>query len=143
MTTQTPLHRVAAWLDSCSTRFKNMHAANLDLNGWPAIQKALKNFDEKGFFTVGEIQYLFNRSHPQGALPKYNKHKGYDRVHGNMLECPLKDLIDSNIVNWRTGQNGVMQPALIAAIKKETRWEWRNGNLRPQQNTAFDDLFGN
>jgi hypothetical protein len=137
----TPLQNVATWLDSCNTRFKNMHTAGLDLNGYPAITKAMKNFDEKGFFTVGEIQYLFNRSHPSGALPKYNTHKGYDKLHGGMLKCPINDLIATNIVNWKTGQNGVIQPNFANAIKAETKWEYRLGNLRPQQHTAFSDLF--
>jgi hypothetical protein len=35
-----------------------------------------------------------------------------------------------------------MQPNLASAIKKETRWEWKLGNLRPQHMTAFEDLFG-
>lgn len=139
--TDQALRNVAIWLDSCNNRFKNMHTAGLDMNGYPAITKALKNFDEKGYFTVGEITYLFNRSHPQGALPKYNTHKGYNKLHGDMIACPIKDLIDANVVNWRSGQNGVMQPNLINAIKAETKWEWRNGNLRPQQNTTFSDLF--
>jgi hypothetical protein len=132
---------VATWLDSCQTRFKNMYNAGLDPNGYPALVKALEHYDEKGFFTVGEITYLFNRSHPQGALPKYNTHKGYNKLHGDMLKCPIKDLIDSGLVNWRTGQNNVMQPQFAAAIRAETKWEWRNGNLRPQVNTAFSDLF--
>lgn len=132
---------VADWLDSCQTRFKNMAEAGLDINGYPALTKALEHYDEKGFFTVGEISYLFHRSHPKGSLPKYNTHKGYDKIHGAMIRCPVKDLIDSNLVNWRSGQNGIMTPQLADAIKSETRWEWRNGNLRPQVNTAFSDLF--
>ena len=137
----TATYKVAQWLDSCQTRFKNMEAAGLDKNGWPALKKALKNFNEKGYFTVGEIQYLFNRSHPLGALPKYNTHKGLNKLHGELLECPIKDLVDTNLVNWRTGQNGVMQPQFAQAIKAETKWEWRMGNLRAQHNTTFSDLF--
>ena len=132
---------VAAWIDSCQTRFKNMHLAGLDLNGWPALQRALKNYDDKGYFTAGEMQYLFNRTDPRGALPKYNTHKSYHKKYGNMLPCPVKDLIDSNLVNWRTGV-GVMQPQLARAIKEDTRWEFRLGNLRPQTMTTFSDLFG-
>jgi len=139
--TDQALKNVAQWLDSCNNRFKNMHTAGLDMNGYPAITKALEHFDDKGYFTVGEIQYLFNRSHPQGALPKYNTHKGYDKLHGNMIKCPIKDLVDSGLVNWRTGQNSVMQAQFAAVVKAETKWEWRNGNLRPQVNTAFSDLF--
>lgn len=137
-----PVKNVAAWLDSCQTRFKNMYDADLDKNGWPSLQKALKNFDERGYFTVGEIQYLWNRTHPMGLYPDYNTKRGYNKKFGNMLPCPLKALIDSNLVNWSTGKNGVIQDALIRAIKKETSWEWRMGNLRAQQNTAFADLFG-
>jgi len=136
------LRVVAEWLASCQTRFQNMHDAELDLNGLPAIQKALKNFNEKGYFTVGEFQYLFNRSHPLGALPKYNRHRGYDKIHGNMLPCPLKDVIDANIVNWRTGSNGVIQKPLIDAISKETNWEFKLGNLRAKHMTSYSDLFG-
>jgi hypothetical protein len=136
------LKNIALWLDSCNTRFKNMYDSKLDENGYPAITRAMKNYDSKGTFTVGEIQYLFNRSHPGGALPKYNTHRGYNKIHGEMLPCPLKDLVASGIVNWRSGQNGVMQPFLEQAIKKETSWEWRMGNLRPQTNTAYSDLFG-
>ena len=137
-----PVKNVAAWLDSCQTRFKNMYDADLDKNGWPSLQKALKNFDERGYFTVGEIQYLWNRTHPMGLYPDYNTKRGYNKKFGNMLPCPLKALIDSNLVNWSTGKNGVIQDPLIRAIKKETSWEWRMGNLRAQQNTAFADLFG-
>jgi hypothetical protein len=137
-----PVKNVAAWLDSCQTRFKNMYDADLDKNGWPSLQQALKNFDERGYFTVGEIQYLWNRTHPMGLYPDYNTKRGYNKKFGNMLPCPLKALIDSNLVNWSTGKNGVIQDPLIRAIKKETSWEWRMGNLRAQQNTAFADLFG-
>ena len=137
----TDTYKVAQWLDSCSTRFKNMFDSNLDTQGWPALQKALEHYDEKGYFTVGEISYLFHRSSKYGAFPKYNTHKGYNKLHGEMLPCPIKEIISSNVVNWRTGQNGVMPQQLAAAIKAETKWEWRNGNLRPQINTAFSDLF--
>lgn len=137
-----PVQVVAQWLDSCQNRFKNMYDADLDKNGLPAIKKAMNNFNDKGYFTVGEVQYLFNRSHPMGALPKYNTHRGYDKKHGAMMQCPIKELVDSNLVNWRTGSNGVIQQQFADAIRKETSWEFRLGNLRPQQNTAYADLFG-
>ena len=133
---------VAQWLDSCQTRFKNMKSAGLDENGYPAITKALKNFDEKGYFTVGEIAYLFNRSSKYGIFPKYNTHRGYNKLHGEMLPCPIKEIVSTNLVNWRTGQNGVMTQELANAIRAETKWEWRAGNLRPQQHTVYSDLFG-
>ena len=134
-------YKVAQWLDSCQTRFKNMKSAGLDDNGYPAITKALTNFDERGYLTVGEVTYLFDRTDTRGALPKYNTHRGYNKLHGDMLPCPLKELIATNIVNWRTGQNGVMTQPLANAIRADSNWEWRTGNLRPQQNTTFSDLF--
>jgi hypothetical protein len=136
----TTTYKVAAWLDSCQTRFKNMHNAKLDMNGWPALEKALKNFDEKGYFTVGEICYLFNRTDPRGAVPNYNTYKGYNKKYGDMLPCPLAEIVASGLVNWRSG-SGVMQSQFADAIKEDTRWEWRMGNLRPQTNTAYSDLF--
>ena len=141
MNNEKSIQSVAVWLDSCQTRFKNMYDAGLDKNGLPALQTAVQHFNERGYFTVGQVQYLFNRSHPQGALPKYNTHKGYDKKYGEMLTCPIKDLIDSNLVDWRSGSGGVIQPAFSAAIKAETRWEYRLGNLRPQTNTTYSDLF--
>lgn len=141
MATDKQFRAVADWLTSCETRFQNMYNAGLDENGYPAIRKALDNFNEKGYLTVGEIQYLFNRSHPEGALPKYNTHKGLHKKMGNMLPCPLKDLIDCNIVDWSTGRNGVIQPALVKAIANETGWEYRLGNLRAKYNSSYTDLF--
>lgn len=139
--TEQKLRNISEWLASCQTRFKNMYVAELDMNGYPALTKALENYNTKGYFTVGEIQYLFNRSHPKGAIPRYNRHRGYDKIHGNLLPCPLADIIDCNVVNWRTGSNGVIQEHLMDAIKAETNWEFRIGNLRPKHMTTYSDLF--
>ena len=129
------------WLISCRDRFQNMADADLDKNGIGAITKAINNFNEKGYFSVGELQYLFNRSHPMGALPNYNTKNNYHKKFGNMLPCPLKEIIDINIIDWRSGSHGVIQPQLAAAIKAETNWEFKLGNLRPQVNTTYSDLF--
>jgi hypothetical protein len=34
-----------------------------------------------------------------------------------------------------------MQSQFADAIKEDTNWEWRLGNLRPQVNTSYSDLF--
>lgn len=140
MANEKSIKTVALWLDSCLTRFKNMYQADLDLSGYPAIQRAMANFDAKGKFSVGEIQYLFHRSHKFGRLPKYNTHKGYNKLYGEIIACSLQDLIDSGLVNWSSGQNGVIEPELVNAIQKETRWTWTNGNLRKKP-LALADLF--
>lgn len=136
-----PTRTIAEWLGSCQTRFENMYNANIDKDGWPNLQRALKDFDQKRKFTVGQIQYLFNRTHPKGIYADYNTHKNLHKKFGTMLPCPVKELVDANVIDWRSGQNGVMQPNFASAIKQETNWEWRNGNLRAQQHTTFDDLF--
>ena len=139
---KTSTYRVAEWLASCERRFKNMYDADLDREGWPRLQSALKDYQLKGRFTVGQILYLWNRTDSRGAYPRYNKHRGYNRTYGEMLACPLGDLIDSNIVDWRTGANGVISQELAQAIAQDTSWQYKLGNLRPKHMTTYADLFG-
>ena len=134
-------YKVAEWIFSCQNRFKRMYDAGIDKNGYPAIQKAIKHFDEHGFFTVGQVQYWFHRSHRYGAYSDYNTHKNYNKRYGEILPCPIKDLVNSGVVRWRTGQNGVIHGPFCRAIKEETLFEWRQGDLRPQHHTTFSDLF--
>jgi hypothetical protein len=117
------------WIQSALNRFENMYHAGLDLNGKAAIDKAIDHLHEKGKLTVGQVQYLFNRSHPKGHLSTYNTHRGYNKRYGDILVPNLKDLIDSDYVDWATGKNSVMQPALAQAIFDETDYEWRIGNI--------------
>ena len=138
----TAIQNVNEWLISCYDRFENMYNADLDKNGLPAIQKAIKHFSETGQFSVGEFQYLFNRSSSLGALPKYNTHKGYDKRYGVMKECPLADIISTGLVNWPSGKNGIIQPHLANAIRTLTKWEYRMGDLRVKNNTTYADIFG-
>lgn len=141
MANEQAINTVAVWIDSCLVRFKNMADAKLDLAGYPRIKQAMLNFELKGSFSVGEIQYLFNRSSPKGRLPKYNQHKHYNKLYGEILPCPIPELVQSGLVNWRSGQNGVIEPEFANAISSATNWQWQNGNLRPKQNTSYTDLF--
>lgn len=139
----TSVYRVCQWIDSAVTRFKNMYDAGIDTEGWPNIQKMLAHIEQHKCITVGQAQYIFNRTHPMGAVPKYNTHKKYHQSYGNMLECNIKDLIDSDLVDWSSGR-GCMQPNFAAAIKKETDWEYRMGRLVKKRITTaltFDQLF--
>lgn len=138
----TSLYRVAEYLASVETRFRNMARQGIDKDGYPNFQQAMKNYERTGRFTVGNLIYLFNRTHDMGYYPKYNHHKGLHKRMGEMLRCPIKDIIDAGVVDWKSGRNGVMTQQLANAIAAETKWHWYNGDLRPKKHTTFDDLFG-
>lgn len=138
----TSLYRVAEYLASIENRFRNMAKANIDVDGYPRFQQAMKHYEERGKFTVGHLVYLFNRTSPLGVYSDYNTHRGYNKKYGEMLRCPLKDIVDAGVIDWPSGQNGVMTGPLSKAIQAETKWHWTRGNLYPQHNTTFDQLFG-
>ena len=125
------------WLQSISNRFDNMFYASLDLAGKPALSRAVEHLAETGKLTVGAVQYLFDRTHPQGAQPKYNKHRGYHTKYGDMTTCNLQDLIDSDLVDWTSGK---ASPKFIKAISAETNHEWSRGKLQKKPR-AMADLF--
>jgi hypothetical protein len=128
------------WIQSALNRFENMYYAGHDLNGKPAIDKAVSHLFEHGKLTVGQAQYLFDRTHALGAQPKYNKHRGFHTKYGDMTTCNLQNLIDSDLVDWTTGKNGVMSPKFAQAISKETNHEWSRGNLQKKP-AIMADLF--
>ena len=137
----TPEYRVCAWLGSAYDRFKKMREQGIDMNGLPAINIALKNLEENGKLTVGSVGYLFSRSHPEGSLKEYNKYKNYHLKYGNILECPLQDLIDSNLVDWQSGRHNVMPVDLARAIAKDTDYEWKNDQLKRKPMQVVQGLF--
>lgn len=133
-------YKVCTWLTAAHARFENMYHANLDLQGLPNINKAIEHLQDHGYLTVGQIQYLFDRTHPLGKIPNYNTHRKLNKRYGNMVQCNLNDLIDSNLVDWTTGRYNVIKPNLITAIDKETLWLWSTGNLHKKP-LALVDLF--
>ena len=136
----TPSYRVCEWLLSAQTRFRNMDTAGIDKAGYPAIQSALEHLEKTGQLTVGQAQYIFNRTHPKGAVPRYNTHLGYNKKYGNMLPCSINDLVDSNLVDWASGRSCI-QPQFAQAISDETAWEWRMNNLRRKGMKPVQGLF--
>ena len=136
----TPSYRVCEWLMAAQTRFRNMDTANIDKNGYPAIQEALSHLEKTGQLTVGQAQYIFNRTHPKGAVPRYNTHLGYNKKYGEMLPCSIPDLVDSNLVDWASGRSCI-QSQFAQAISDETDWEWRMNNLRRKGMKLASGLF--
>ena len=139
-TPNTPDYRVCVWITAAQTRFKNMYDAGKDINGFPAIQKAIKHLESTGKLTVGQVQYIWNRSSPNGSIPKYNTFMGYDKKYGDIPNVSLKDLIDSDLVDWASGRNS-MQPALAAAIARETDYKWQGNKLVKKPRTMASGLF--
>jgi len=136
----TPSYRVCQWVIAAQNRFKNMYDAGIDKNGYPAIQKAVKHMEETGKLTVGQAQYIFNRTHEAGSVNKYNKFKGYDKKYGNMLPCSIPDLIDSDLIDWSTGRTN-MQPEFAAAIARESKYHWFGGKLKRKESKPVTGLF--
>ena len=140
MSNKIAKNNTVMWIQSALNRFENMYYAGLDMAGKPAIDLAIDHLHTKGYLTVGQLQYLFDRTHSLGKLPKYNTHRGYNKKYGDMTTCNLQDVIDSNLVDWSTGKNNVIKPNLIKAIDQETTWEYRLGNLRKKA-PVMADLF--
>jgi hypothetical protein len=128
------------WIQSAVNRFENMYYAKLDLNGKPALDKAVDHLYEQGQLTVGALQYLFDRSHPNGSQPKYNSHRGYNKKYGDIQTCNLQQVIDSGLVNWTSAKNAI-KPNLIKSIDLETDHEFYRGQLRKKP-PVMADLFG-
>lgn len=136
----TPSYRVCEWLVSAQNRFKNMYDAGIDENGYPAIQRAIRHLEDTGKLTVGQVQYVFNRTSVYGSVNKYNTYKGYDKKYGNMLPCSVADLLNSGLIDWTTGRH-CMQPAFAQAIARETNYSWINGALKKKQSQPVTGLF--
>jgi len=136
----TPSYKVCEWLVAAQTRFKNMDSAGIDRNGYPAIQEALQHLEKSGQLTVGQVQYIWNRTDARGAVPGYNKHLGYNKKYGEMIKINLNDLVDSDLVDWSSGRSCI-QPMFAKAIAQDTEWHWKMNTLRRKPLTAVQGLF--
>lgn len=140
MENESASYRVCEWIIAAQNRFKNMYDAGIDLQGYPEIQKAIKHLQETGKLTVGQTQYVFNRTDESGSVSKYNTYKGYNKKYGEMLPCSVKDLVDSGLVDWASGRH-CMQSAFAKAIAKETNYQWVNGQLKRKPSQIVQGLF--
>jgi hypothetical protein len=135
MANEQAQYRVCNWLSQAYDRFKNMSNAGKDLNGLPAIDKAVQSLYDNKYITIGHVDYLFQRTHPQGKYANYNTKFGYNKRYGEMAPCNLNDIILSELVNWDTGTPST---ELRTAIAADTDWTWQHGTLKRKPRLIAD-----
>lgn len=140
MTQDDSIHAVCEWLVAAQNRFRNMDIAGIDRNGYPAIKEALKHLETTGKLTLGQCQYIWNRTDSRGAVPDYNHYKGYNKKFGEMIKINLNDLVNSNLVDWSSGRS-CMQPSFAKAIADDTDYKWQTGKLVKKPMIPVRGLF--
>lgn len=134
------IRKVCEWLVAAQNRFKNMYDHNIDREGYPAIQKAIKQLEDTKKISVGSCVYIWNRSNEDGSMPTYNSFKGYNKKYGEMIPIDLNDLINSDLVLWESGRNG-MQPRFAQAIDNQTNYKWSGHTLKRKPSIVVKGLF--
>lgn len=81
---------------SILNRFFNMKQAKIDELGLARAIEMVERYQATGTITPGEFQYIYDRTHPQGRLPKYNK---TGKKHGLMDTCPVQIMV-THVVDW-------------------------------------------
>lgn len=84
------------YLASILQRFWNMKEANVDVIGITKAVKMVEGYQKTGTISPREFRYIFDRTHPLGELPKYNK---TGKKWGLMNECPV-DILIEEVVDW-------------------------------------------
>lgn len=127
------------WILSCDSRFTNMFNAGIDLNGKPALDKAIEHFKKTKKFTPGAVQYWFDRSHKNGAMPGYNTHRGLDKIHGSISTAPVDAIILSGLVNWTMR----IDPDFIKSLEKSSSYKFnaRSKTWSRRYTTNIEGIF--
>lgn len=81
---------------SILNRFYNMKQANIDELGLKRAVKMVERYQQTGTITPGEFEYIYDRTHELGRLPKYNK---TGKKHGLMDACPVEIMV-THVVDW-------------------------------------------
>ena len=81
---------------SILTRFHNMKTSEVDELGLDRAIVMIEGYIAKNTITPGEFQYIYDRTHPCGRLPKYNKS---GKKHGLMKECPVEIMVEW-VIDW-------------------------------------------
>ena len=85
------------YFESILQRFWNMKQAKIDEVGLTKATEMVERYLTQGTITPGELDYIYNRTHPLGTLPKYNKTGA--KKYGLMKECPIEILV-THVVDW-------------------------------------------
>jgi hypothetical protein len=135
--TNTQRQVIDDYFHSILVRFYNMELANIDLIGIKKATKMVEGYMKTNTITPGEFQYIYNRTHPLGSLPKYNKS---GKKWGLMQECPVSLLVEF-VVDWRLPATDFKHHL---AKQHPQFWEWysNSNNLnRPPVNPIYRQLF--
>lgn len=95
------LEQMEARFQNASTTINRRTGRPWDEIGIQRFTKMLENLNKTGTITPGEFEYLFDRTHPRGRLPNYNRHCGLDRKLGSLPECPVDIFV--KITDWSAG----------------------------------------
>jgi hypothetical protein len=122
---------------SILNRFWNMNQEGVDLIGIKKATEMVEGYLKNKTITPGEFKYIYDRTHPLGKLPKYNK---TGRKFGLMDTCPV-DILVEHVVDWRIPHN-----KLKHQLNKDHDqfWQWysESNNLsRPPVSPVYKELF--
>lgn len=135
--TQDQTQIIDDYFASILSRFYNMEQQGIDLVGIKKATKMVEGYLKTRTITPGEFQYIYDRTHPLGKLPKYNK---TGRKWGLMNECPVSLLVEW-VVDWRVPAT---QFKHHLAKNHSEFWEWysNSNNLsRPGVSKIYKQLF--
>jgi len=82
---------------SILSRFWNMNQSGVDDVGLTRATEMVERYLTTGTITPGELDYIYNRTHPLGSLPKYNGTGA--KLYGAMKKCPVEILV-THVVDW-------------------------------------------
>jgi hypothetical protein len=114
-----------------------MELAEVDFVGIKKATAMCEGYLKNKTITPGEFQYIYDRTHPKGKLPKYNK---TGKKFGLMDECPV-DILVEHVVDWRIPATDFKHHL---AKQHPQFWEWysNSNNLnRPPVNPIYKKLF--
>lgn len=108
-----------------------------DSIGIQRFTKMLENIRDTGTITPGEFEYIFDRTHPQGRYPRYNRHCGLHRRLADMPVCPVATMI--KIVDWDKAPNNKFRRRLTQELGYDI--PRRHTAASPVIPSTYNDLF--
>jgi hypothetical protein len=122
---------------SILSRFWNMNQSGVDTIGIKKATEMVEGYLKTKTITPGEFKYIYDRTHPLGELPKYNK---TGKKWGLMDECPV-DILVEYVVNWQIPHQS-FKMKLAKNHPQFPDWYASSNNLnRPKLSPIYSELF--
>lgn len=122
---------------SILTRFFNMKQHHIDELGLQRAIEMAERYQDTGTITPGEFEYIYNRTHAKGKLPKYNK---TGKKYGLMDQCPV-DIMVEHVVDWTIPAHQ-FKHQLSTNHPEFYQWYSNSNNLnRPKLSPVYKNLF--